>query len=84
MKLSRKQQNKKVMLGLGLDASDGHKRTTNTKDFHIVGGSKETHEQMQEKAIKFNEELKRRGKTLQQTSTNEIKDIADKIDMPLF
>ncbi len=84
MKPSQRRQGKKVMIGLGLDNRDGHKRVTRAENFYIAGGSKETHEEMQEKAIKFNEELKRRGKNLQQTSKNEINDIASKLDIPLI
>jgi hypothetical protein len=36
---------------------------------------------MTEKAIKFNEKLKQRGKTLEQVSKDEFLDIAHDIDM---
>ena len=58
-------------LGLGLDNQDGHQRMTRADHFVLVGGSAETHERMQDTAIHFNEELKRRGKTLQETCTRE-------------
>src|ERR1051325_7856837 len=47
---------KAVMLGVGLDA-DGHQRVTTGPNFALVGGSKTTHEEMTEKAIKINEKL---------------------------
>ena len=46
------------MLGVGLD-SDGHKRVTTGPNFALVGGSKETHDEMTDKALRFNEELKK-------------------------
>src|SRR5690606_34554322 len=57
-----KKNRKALLLGLGLDGKDEHVRITKGDNFRLVGGSKETHECMQEKAIKFNEELKKRGK----------------------
>lgn len=68
-----------LLLGLGLDNQDGHVRVTQGENFHLVGGSKETHELMQEKAVKFGEELRRRGKALEQISRQEFRDIADKV-----
>ncbi len=62
-------------LGLGLDGEDGHQRITRTEDFLIYGGSKETHERMQETAIKFEEALEKRGKTLQETEFEEALDL---------
>ena len=67
---------KAMLLGLGLDAKDGHKRITTGKNFLLLGGSQDTHEQMQEKAIKFNEKLSKRGKTLEQVDYKEFMDIA--------
>ena len=63
------------MLGVGLD-SDGHKRLTTGPNFALVGGTEETHEVMTEKAIKINEKLTARGKTLEQISRDEFDDIA--------
>lgn len=67
------------LLGLGFDAKDGHKRITKGKNFYIFGGSKQTHQLMQEKCIKFNEELNRRHKTLDDISKDEFYNIAGKI-----
>lgn len=77
----RKRKHKALLLGLGLDNKDGHVRVTTGPNFKLLGGSKDTHENMTEKAIKFNEELKRRGKRLEDCSRNEVLDIADKIKM---
>ena len=71
---------KAIMLGVGLD-SDGHKRVTTGTNFALVGGSKETHEAMTEKAIKINEKLKERGQDLHQVSTAEFDDIAASVGL---
>lgn len=63
------------LLGLALDAEDGHKRITRGPNFLLAGGSQETHGQMQETAIKINEQLDRRGKQLADVSVNELRDI---------
>ena len=72
------------MLGLGLDNRDGHTRITTGENFKLIGGSEETHGVMQEKAVKMNEQLKRRGKTLDQVTREEFHEIADKLGMPLL
>ena len=64
-----------VIVGVGLD-SDGHKRVTTGPNFALVGGSKDTHEQMTEKVIKINERLKKRGKELHQVGREEFDEIA--------
>ena len=69
-------KNEALLLGLGLDNQDGHTRVTRGDQFFLVGGSRDTHEQMQEKAIRFNEELDKRGKRLGEVSVEELKDIA--------
>jgi len=71
---------KAVLLGVGLD-SDGHKRVTKGDNFALVGGSKDTHEQMTEKAIKINEKLKARGKQLHEVSHQEFDDIAHEVGL---
>jgi hypothetical protein len=71
---------KAMILGVGLD-SDGHKRVTKGDNFALVGGSKDTHEQMTEKAIKINEKLKARGKQLGQVSREEFDDIAHEVGL---
>jgi hypothetical protein len=69
------------VLGLGLDNKDGHVRVTRSENFHLVGGSQETHEAMQEKSIKFDEKLKARGKQLPQLERREFMDIAAECEM---
>jgi len=47
----------------------------------LVGGSKETHEEMTEKVIKINEKLKSKGKQLEEVSREEFDDIADSVGL---
>lgn len=72
-----------MLLGLGLD-SDGHKRITTGPNFALLGGTKETHEVMTEKAIKINEKLNAKGKTLEQVSRAEFDDIAASVGLQGF
>lgn len=72
---------KKILLGLGLDAKDSHVRITKGKNFRLYGGSEETHGLMQEKAVKFNEYLEKKDKTLDGISKKEFYDIAAKIGL---
>jgi hypothetical protein len=67
-------------LGLGLDNKDGHQRLTRSEHFFLVGGSTETHERMQDTAIKFTEALQRRGKELQEASVEEVLEIFREIE----
>ena len=69
-----------LMVGIGLDA-DGHKRLTTGKNFALVGGSKETHDAMTEKAVKINEKLAKRGKELHEVSRQEFDDIAHEVGL---
>jgi len=62
-------------LGVGLDNQDGHQRLTRSDHFVLVGGSEQTHEKMQETAIRFNEALENKGKELRETSVEEILDL---------
>ena len=71
-----KRRRKRWLLGLGLDASDGHVRVTKGENFRLFGGSEETHQEMQERVVHFNEELARRKKTLDDLSRPEFDDIA--------
>lgn len=72
------------LLGLGLDNKDGHTRITSGQNFRLIGGSEETHNVMQEKAVKMNEQLKRRGKTLDTVTRDEFHEIADEVGMPVL
>jgi len=77
---AKKPRRKAALLGLGMD-SDGHKRVTKGDNFLLVGGTKDTHEVMTEKAIKINEKLKARGKQLETVSHEEFNDIAHEVGL---
>ena len=79
MKKNDTKTRKAMLLGLGLDNKDGHVRITNGKNFKLYGGSDETHGDMQEKAIKMNEQLKHKGKELDELSREEFAEIAHKV-----
>jgi hypothetical protein len=80
-KKKKKTRRKALMVGLGLD-SDGHKRLTTGPNFVLMGGSKDTHEEMTEKAIKINEKLTAAGKRLEDVSHEEFDDIAHSVGLP--
>ncbi len=66
MSSSQDEKERRVVgfLGLGLDNKDGHQRLTQSEHFLLLGGSEETHEHMQNTAIKFSESLRKKGKEL--------------------
>lgn len=74
-------KSKGFLLGVGFDAKDAHKRITRGKNFYIFGGSKQTHQIMQESCIKFNEELDKRHRSLDEISRADFYDIANKIGL---
>lgn len=77
--MGRNNQSKEAMLlGLGLDNTDGHKRITSADKFAIVGGSQETHEKMTETVMKTFEEMDRKGKSLESIETRELRDLLEK------
>jgi hypothetical protein len=64
-----------AVVGVGLDGEDGHQRITRTEEMVLLGGSSETHEKMQETAIRFGENLEKRGKSLREASVSEVIDL---------
>ncbi|EKD27629.1 MAG: hypothetical protein ACD_79C00650G0006 [uncultured bacterium] len=72
------------LIGLGLDAKDNHKRITRGDYFHIVGGSEETHSDMQEKTIKLVETLGRKGKSIVTASDYEFFETAMELGINVF
>jgi hypothetical protein len=78
--MSKSAKKKALILGVGLD-SDGHKRITTGPNFALLGGSKETHEIMTEKAVKINEKLAEKGKQLHEVSRDEFDDIANEVGL---
>ena len=77
----RPKRKKVKVLGLGLDNEDGHVRITRSENFHLLGGSEETHEGMQEKCMKFDEKLRARGKQLESLGRDEFLDMAAECQM---
>lgn len=77
MKSTRKKQQPEIVgfLGIGLDNEDGHERLTQSEHFLLLGGSEETHERLQDTAIRFAEALRRRGKSLPETAPEEAVDL---------
>ena len=67
------------MLGLGFDNDDGQVRLTRGENYSLLGGSRQTHEMMQETAVKVNEGLEKRGKRLQDASREEFLDILTEV-----
>ena len=63
------------LVGLGLDGKDGHVRLTRAEEMLLLGGSQETHQAMQDMAIRFGESLRKRGKRLRDTSVDEVIDL---------
>jgi hypothetical protein len=80
MSNSGKKKRKAMMLGVGLD-SDDHRRLTSGENFLLVGGSKETHEDMTEKVIKINEKIAAKGKRLEDVDHEEFDDIAHSVGL---
>ena len=66
------------LLGVSLEQADGHKRLTRAEKFSVVGGSEETHGRMTETLIKTTEDLKRKGRTLEEADPREIGDLIRK------
>lgn len=79
-----RERQKRKILGIGLDNDDGHVRMTRAKNFHLIGGSQETHEVMQEKCVKFNEKLDARGKELENLEHREFIELAGECEMNLI
>jgi len=77
----RKRKAKAALLGVGLDNDDDQVRITRGPNFHLLGGSHDTHRQMQEKCIKLNEKLKGRGKQLEDLQRGEFLELAHECDM---
>jgi hypothetical protein len=67
--------------GIGLDNEDGHVRITKMDNFRLLGGSQDTHELMQEKAIKFNERLRKHEKRVTDLSVKQFVELAGEVGM---
>ncbi len=76
----RDEPNRQVLglLGVGLDNKDGHQRITRSEEFLLLGGSQQTHEQMQDMAMRFSDSLRQRGKRLSDASVKEVLELLHK------
>ena len=79
MRANGRKKKAAALLGVGLDAEDGHTRLTRGKNFVLVGGSQETHAVMQETAIKINERLDQSGRRLEDVPVPELRDICREV-----
>ena len=81
MSANRIPEDKRIpgLLGLALDAGDGHKRITRGKNFLLAGGSEETHLLMRETIVRVNERLDERGQKLADVSVEELRDLIDEV-----
>jgi hypothetical protein len=61
---------------VGLDRDDEMVRVTRGTNFHLIGGSHDTHRSMQEKCLQFNDKLSARGKELEDLERQEFLDLA--------
>jgi heptaprenylglyceryl phosphate synthase len=66
----------RLLVGIGLD-SDGHVRATRGDDFFLVGGTEETHGEMQERVERFRETLVKMGTDLEHASREQVLEAAD-------
>ena len=64
-----------ALLGVGFDNQDEETRLTKGENYLLVGGSKQTHELMQETAVRVNEQLEKKGKRLVDLEPNEFRDV---------
>lgn len=68
-----------LLLGVGFDGSDGHRRITRGPETLLVGGSQASHAHMQEVAVKLHDELRRRGMRLADVRcADELREIVDR------
>ena len=64
-----------ALIGVGLDNQDEETRLTKGENYLLVGGSKQTHEIMQETAVRVNEQLEKKGKRLADLEPEEFRDV---------
>lgn len=64
-----------ALLGIGLDNQDEETRLTRGENYLLVGGSSQTHEIMQETAVRVNEQLEKKGKRLADLEPEEFRDV---------
>ena len=75
MRNNDSEERQRILLGMGFDNKDGHKRLTKGEDFVLMGGSEATHEKMTETAIKVSEKLAKKGRSIRTASDEELRDV---------
>ena len=78
--MDRAKRPQNLLIGLGLDAQDKHKRITRGEGFHLVGGSEDTHDRMTETVIKTTEDLGKKGRTIADAHPEELAELLRKHD----
>jgi len=69
----------RFLLGVGLDRDpEGHARVTSGDDVLLIGGSEETHEEMQERVERIQRTLKKLGTNLQHASEAEVREALER------
>lgn len=66
------------LLGIGLDAKDGHRRVTKGEGFLLAGGSDSTHERMTGAVVRTVEDLGKKGRDLASAEAAEVMDLLRK------
>ena len=69
----------KGLLGLVLDGRPEELHVTRGANFFIYGGSKSTHQQMVECTLRFNDEVDKRGKALEEINARELHEISEQV-----
>lgn len=70
------------IIGLGLDGRGGPHRIITGRDYLMLGGSQETHDEMLETVLRLEVELERRGQELGEVGPEDLAEIAWRIDSP--
>jgi hypothetical protein len=71
-----------ALIGFGLDSGDDQQRLTRSDQTLIFGGSAETHAELQETALRIEQELDRQGRRLGDLNPAELAELATIIGSP--
>lgn len=69
----------RALLGVGLDGKGKQTRITRGENFYLYGGSQKTHRKMTDVVLRFNDEVDRRGKKLEEINARELDEISRKV-----
>jgi hypothetical protein len=67
------------LLGVGLDAEDGHIRVTQGKNYDVLMGSEESHEYIQQLIHKIENALKEKNLSLDDFTPNEFSEFVGSV-----